>query len=49
MYIQKLHQIKHTPRSTLTAENLEQLKNTQKFTDLNWNKKKTEIEKQRRT
>ena len=39
MYIQKLHQIKHAPRSTLIAENPEQLKNTQKLTDSNRNKK----------
>ena len=48
MYIQKLHQINHAPRSTLTAENPEQLKNTQKLTDSNRNKK-TEIGKQQRT
>ena len=39
MYIQKLHQTKHAPRSTLTAENSEQLKNTQKLIDSNRNQK----------
>jgi len=39
MYIQKLHQIKHAPRSILTAKNPEQLRNTQKLTDSNWNNK----------
>jgi len=44
MYILKLHQIKHAPRSTLTTENPEQLKNTQKLTDSNRNKKKQRLE-----
>ena len=45
MYIQILHQIKHAPRSTLTVENPEQLKNTQKLTDSNRNKKKSTDQK----
>lgn len=40
MYIQKLHQTKHAPRSTLTTENSEQLKNTRKLAYSNRNKKK---------
>ena len=39
MYIQKLNKIQHASRSTLTVENPEQLKHTQKLTDSNQNQK----------